>query len=101
MYSVALAWPLILPSSTLNNSKKLESSVDDKVFLANVKSILNLWAPGALTFELPVALSFRVASSLEVTNDSVIVKPILYDGEFVYLSNTKVSSSHCTKKPFM
>ena len=77
MYSVALACPLITPFSTLNNSKKLESSVDDKVFFANVKSILNLWAPGALTLELPVALSFKDESSFGVTNDSVIVKPKL------------------------
>ena len=34
--------PLTTPFSTLNNSKKLESSVDDKVFLVNVNSILNL-----------------------------------------------------------
>ena len=66
MYSVALAWPLTLPFSTLNNSKKLESSVDDKVFFVNVKSILNLWAPGAFAFELPVALSFKEESILQV-----------------------------------
>ena len=71
MYSVDLAWPFILPLSTLNISKKLESSVDDKVFFVNVNWILNLWAPGAFTFELPVALSFKEESSFGVTNDSV------------------------------
>ena len=56
---------------------KLLSSVVVNVFLANVKSILNLWAPGALAFDEPAALSFKLESSLGVTYDSVIVTPIL------------------------
>ena len=77
------------------------SSVADNVFLANDKAILNLWAPGAFTFEVPAALSFKVVSSFGVTKDSVTLKPILYDGVFVYLSNTKVELSTLTWKPFM
>ena len=41
-YSVLLTIDLILPFSTLAISKKLLSSVDVKVFFANVKVILNL-----------------------------------------------------------
>ena len=70
-------------------------------FLANVKVILNLWAPGAFTFEVPWALSFKDVSSFGVTKDSVTLKPILYDGVFVYLSNTNVELSTFTWKPFI
>ena len=77
LYSVPLDWPMISPFSTLMISKKLESSVDDKVFLANVNSILNLWAPGAFEFDTPCALSFRDVSSPGVTKDSVTDKPTL------------------------
>ena len=45
---------------------KFSSSVADKVFFDNVNAILNLWAPGALTFDEPVALSFSEESSLGV-----------------------------------
>ena len=52
-------------------------------------------------FDEPAALSFRDESSLGVTKDSVTVKPILYDGVFVYLSKTNVEESTCIKKPFI
>ena len=56
---------------------------------------------GAFTFDEPATLSFKLESSFGVTKDSVTVKPILYDGVFVYLSNINVEASTCTKKPFM
>ena len=65
------------PFSTLAISKKFESSVDDKVFLASANDILNLWAPGADSLDEPVALSFNELSSDGDTKLSVIVKPIL------------------------
>ena len=77
------------------------SSVAVNVFLASVKVILNLWAPGAFTFDVPCALSFRVVSSLGVTKLSVTDKPILYEGEFVYLSNTKTELSTLTWNPLI
>ena len=67
----------MLPFSTLAISKKLLSSVAVNVFLANANAILNLWAPGAFTFDVPVALSFKLVSSFEVVNDSVTLKPTL------------------------
>jgi len=73
----------MLPLLTLNNSTKFSSSVALVVFFASVKAILNLCAPGAFTFDEPVALSFIVLSSDGVTKLSVIVKPTLYDGVLV------------------
>ena len=67
----------MLPFSTLAISIKFESSVDDKVFFASAKVILNLWAPGAFTFEEPWALSLRELSSPGVVKASVTDKPIL------------------------
>ena len=77
------------------------SSVDDKVFFVSVKVIFNLWAPGALTLEVPWALSFKLASSPGVVNASFTDKPTLYDGVFVYLSNSNEAASIFTKKPFI
>jgi len=74
---VFLTIVLISPFSTLAISKKFSSSVDANVFLASVSKILNLCAPGALTFDEPAALSFNDASSFGVTKDSVTVKPTL------------------------
>ena len=59
------------------SSTKLESAVEDKDSFAKVKSILNLWAPVAFSFEEPWALSNKLESSVEVTKLSVIVKPTL------------------------
>ena len=76
-YSVVLTLFWIIPTFNLNNSIKFESSVLVKVFLASVKSILNLWAPGAFWLEAPAALSFRDKSSFGVTKDSVTARPTL------------------------
>ena len=65
------------PSSILTNSTKLASAVDDNESFAKVKSILNLWAPVAFSFEEPWALSSKLESSVEVTKVSDIVRPIL------------------------
>ena len=75
--------------------------MDVNASFERVKSILNLWAPVAFAFEEPVALSNKLVSSVEVTKVSVIVSPTLYDGSFVYLSNTKLCLSTLTKKPFI
>ena len=64
---MVLTWFWILPPSSLNNSIKFSSSVAVNDFLASVNAILNLWAPGALTLDEPVALSFNDESSLAVT----------------------------------
>ena len=83
------------------SSTKLESAVEDKDNFAKVKSILNLWAPAAFSFDEPVALSNKLESSVDVTKVSVIVRPILKLGVFEYFSNTKVCAVTSTKKPFM
>ena len=67
----------MIPSFSLNNSTKFESSVAPIDFLVNVKSILNLWAPGAFVFETPWALSFKVVSCVGVIKDSVTNNPTL------------------------
>ena len=67
-----------VPKFNLNNSTKFASSVAPIAFLVKVKSILNLWAPGAFVFETPCALSFKVLSSVGVTKDSVTNRPTLY-----------------------
>ena len=49
-------------------------------FLTNVSVILNLSAPGAEKFVLPIALSYNVASSSAATILSSTLRPTLYDG---------------------
>ena len=51
------------------------------MFLLFAKSILNQYTK----YAFDAALSFKLKSSLGVTNDSVIDKPTLYDAD-VYLS---------------
>ena len=63
--------------SSLNNSIKLSSSIEVKASLVKVKSILNLWAPGAFAFEEPAALSTSEVSWLGVTKLSVTFRPTL------------------------
>ena len=98
---------VIVPASTLDNSMKLSMSwVPPIAFATNVKSIFNLLAPGAFSFEEPEALSSNESpSSLGKDDDvitlSVICNPILYVGVFEYLSNRTVCSSHLTKKPLV
>ena len=46
-------------------------------FLTKVNSIFNLLAPGAFSFEVPVALSSKLVSSVEVINDSSTERPTL------------------------
>ena len=67
----------MIPFDNLNNSTKFASSTAVNVFFVSVNWILNLWAPGAFKFDVPVALSFKVVSSFGVVNDSVTNKPTL------------------------
>ena len=52
-------------------------------FFVKVKEIFNLSAPGAAKLVNPFALSYNDSSSLEPTNNSSTLKPILYVGVFV------------------
>ena len=80
---------------------KFESSAEPIANFFNVKTILNLWAPGAFWLDEPWALSFKLKSSFEVAKVSATSKPILYDGEFVYLSNITVCLETSTWNPFI
>ena len=91
----------MLPDPVLNNSTKFSSSVSVASFLINVNAVLNLWAPGAFTFDEPAALSFNELSSDGVTKLSVTLKPTLYVGVFEYGSSIKVCSVFATKKPLI
>ena len=61
--------------------------------------IFNLSAPGAAKFENPFALSNSEESSLDDIIDSKILNPTLYDGLFVYGSNTIVLVGTLMKVP--
>ena len=74
----------ILPVLVLSNSIKSAELGAETTFLTNVKLILNLSAPGAEKFVLPMALSYNVASSSAVTILSSTFKPTLYDGSTPY-----------------
>ena len=68
----------MIPASTLDNSIKLSISWVPVIdFLTKVNSIFNLLAPGAFSFEVPVALSSKLVSSVEVINDSSTERPTL------------------------
>ena len=90
-----------MPPSILASSTKLESAVEVSDNFAKVKSILNLWAPAAFSFDEPVALSSKDVSSVDVTNVSETVKPTRKLGFCAYFSNTKVCFVTSTKKPLM
>ena len=66
---------------------KLASAVESGANFAKVKSILNLWAPVAFSFDDPWALSNKLVSSVDVTKVSVIVSPTRKDGSLLYFSN--------------
>ena len=82
------------------SSIKSVSSVAVRDFLTSVRLILNLWAPGAFTFDAPCALSRRESSSSGVTNDSEICQPTRNEGWFEYFSRRIICSVFSTKKPF-
>ena len=68
-------------------------------FLVRVVDIFNLSAPGAAKLEKPLALSLSDESASALTNCSCIKRPTLYDGLFVYGSNTILSEETFTKCP--
>ena len=72
------------PVLVLSNSMKSAAFGDVSNFLTNVSVILNLSAPGAEKFVLPIALSYNVASSSAVTILSSTLRPTLYDGLVSY-----------------
>ena len=89
------------PLTTLNNSIKFCSEIVVSDFLPNIKAILYLFAPGALTLKDPEALSNNVESSVLFVILSVIVNPTLYDGVVANFSKTIVWASTVTKNPFI
>ena len=70
-----------------------------RFFLINVRLILNLSAPGAEKFVLPIALSYRLSSSSAVIIFSSTFKPTLYVGSVPYWSNIRVCSVTGAKYP--
>ena len=89
------------PTLVLNNSIKSAAFGDVSNFLTNVSVILNLSAPGAEKFVLPIALSYKVASSSAVTILSSTFRPTLYDGLVSYWSKIIVCSATFTKYPLV
>ena len=77
MFSIA---PILVRSNSIK-SAELGSA---KFFLTRDRLILNLSAPGAEKFVLPIALSYRVASSSAVIILSSTFRPTLYDGVLEY-----------------
>ncbi len=72
------------PQSTGTGRPKYYAIYDVSNFLTNVSVILNLSAPGAEKFVLPIALSYKLASSSAVTILSSTFRPTLYDGLVSY-----------------
>ena len=89
----------ILPVLVLKSSIKSAELGSVVAFLTNVRLILNLSAPGAEKFVLPIALSYRDASSSAVMIFSSTFKPTLYDGLVPYWSKIRVCSFTGTKYP--
>ena len=88
-----------LPVLVLSNSIKSAELGAVSNFLTNVSVILNLSAPGAEKFVLPIALSYKLASSSAVTILSSTLRPTLYDGFVPYWSKIIVCSATLTKYP--
>ena len=91
----------ILPVLVLSNSIKSAELGAVSNFLTNVSVILNLSAPGAEKFVLPIALSYNVASSSAVIILSSTLRPTLYDGLVSYWSKMIVCSETFTKYPLV
>jgi len=72
------------PTLVLNNSIKSAAFGEVNNFLTNVSVILNLSAPGAEKFVLPIALSYKLSSSSAVIIFSSTFKPTLYVGSVPY-----------------
>ena len=89
------------PSLVLSSSIKSAELGAVVNFLTNVNDILNLSAPGAEKFVLPMALSYSVASSSAVIILSSTLRPTLYDGSTPYWSNIIVCSATLTKYPLV
>ena len=69
---------LVAPSSIRISSTKSESSLSVNNFLDNTADILNLSAPGAVSFEYPFALSNKSEFTDEADNNSSLIdNPIL------------------------
>ena len=62
-YIGLLTWSSIIPFLTLTNSMKFVSSTAVKVVFDNVNATLNLSAPAAFSFVVPVELSCKEVSS--------------------------------------
>ena len=91
----------IIPLLTLTNSIKFASSVEVNTYFERVNENLNLSAPEAFSFELPVALSYKLLSSAVDINSSLIVKPTLYEGFALYFSKINNCLSTLQKYPLM
>ena len=74
----------IVPLLVLSNSIKSAELGAVTSFLTKVNEILNLSAPGAEKFVLPMALSYKVASSSAVIILSSTLRPTLYVGSIPY-----------------
>ena len=72
-------------------------SVEEVVFFARVNAILKRVAPGAFAFVVPVDRSKRFEAVVLSTIDSVVGRPILYVGVFVYFSKTRVCGRQVQK----
>ena len=86
---------------TLASSTKSVSVVVAIVYLLNTIENFNLSAPGAFSFEVPVELSSNDVSVAELTNVSLIVRPILYEGKEEYFSSINSCAGTLTKKPLI
>ena len=91
----------IVPVLVLSNSIKSAELGAVTSFLTRVNEILNLSAPGAEKFVLPIALSYKVASSSAVIILSSTLRPTLYVGSVPYWSNIIVCSATLTKYPLV
>ncbi len=91
----------IIPLLTRINSTKSVSSVVVSEYLLNVNSTFNLSAPVEFSFEVPCELSNREVSVVELISDSLIVRPILYEGAPEYFSKISSCAGTLTKNPLM
>ena len=91
----------IIPLLTLIISTKSVSSVVVSAYLLSVSAIFNLSAPVEFSFDVPCELSSNDWSVVELINDSVIVRPILYEGLPLYFSSKTSCAGTLTKNPLI
>ena len=100
-YFVLSILSVITPALTLDSSTKDVPNTESNVCFASVKLNFKRSAPAAFSFDVPAALSSKESSAADVTKDSTISRPTLYEGAPLYFSNIIVCLSTFVKNPLV